>query len=418
MVTLRAGLLARTSARRPGDDGVPAVRVDAGVAFVEPFGDESASGCGEVRCNLAQEGVQQRRKAVGILVAGNNVVRVQDDRKSGGERGIHGRIKAGEPLIGNTAMNELWYQQMFGASGWDLRVGQMAADTEFLVSTYGAVFINSGFGWPTLPAVNLPSGGNAYPLATPGVRVHAAISESIGARVGIYNGDPAGPGATNPQARDASGTLFRTSDGVFAIAELQYVINQDAKAEGLPGSYKLGGWYNSNNFADQRFAANGVVLANPLAAGGAKQRRGTFSFYALVDQAVTKEGVGIFARVMGTPDDRNALDFFVNGGLTVTGAIAGRDDDTLGIGLIFSRIGRRAQLADQDAAFFAGGSRPIRSSETVLELTYQAQVAGWWQIQPDLQFIANPGGGLASPGNPTKRLGNAVMLGLRSMLTF
>ena len=47
-------------------------------------------------------------------------------------------------------------------------MGQLAADQEFQVTQYGGLFINHTFGWSTLPSADLPSGGPAYPLATPG----------------------------------------------------------------------------------------------------------------------------------------------------------------------------------------------------------------------------------------------------------
>ena len=71
----------------------------------------------------------------------------------------------------STRLFELWYQQSLFGGKADIRVGETSADQEFLITTYGALFINATFGWPTLPAVDLPSGGPAYPLSTPGVRL-------------------------------------------------------------------------------------------------------------------------------------------------------------------------------------------------------------------------------------------------------
>jgi porin len=48
-----------------------------------------------------------------------------------------------------------------------LRAGQLVVDTEFLFSQYYSFFMSSD--WPTNPAVNIPSGGAAYPLSTPGI---------------------------------------------------------------------------------------------------------------------------------------------------------------------------------------------------------------------------------------------------------
>ena len=61
---------------------------------------------------------------------------------------------------------------------------------------------------------------------------------------------------------------------------------------------------------------------------------------------------------------------------------------------------------------------PIRSSETFLEASYQIQVARWWQIQPDLQYVINPGAGIANPNDPTQRIKNELVIGLRTNITF
>ena len=51
-------------------------------------------------------------------------------------------------------------------------------------------------------------------------------------------------------------------------------------------------------------------------------------------------------------------------------------------------------------------------------MTYQIAVAPWWQIQPDFQYVFAPGGGVANPNRPGKRIGNAAIFGLRSIVTF
>lgn len=54
----------------------------------------------------------------------------------------------------------------------------------------------------------------------------------------------------------------------------------------------------------------------------------------------------------------------------------------------------------------------------MLELTYRVQLTGWWQLQPDFQYIFNPGGGIANPAVPSHRIGDAAVLGLRTAITF
>ncbi len=151
-----------------------------------------------------------------------------------------------------TLLFELWYEQLLFDKKLGVRIGQIAADQEFMISQYGYLFGNHTFGWATLPSTDLPSSGPSFPLAAPGVRVRVLPRDDLLLLGAITNGDPAGPGPGTPQQRNPNGTSFRLRDGVFAIGEVQYVLNQGENATGLPGTYKIGTWYNPNNFADQR----------------------------------------------------------------------------------------------------------------------------------------------------------------------
>ena len=64
---------------------------------------------------------------------------------------------------------ELWYQQGLFGGAVDVRLGQRSADQEFIITQYGGWFTNSAFGWRTRPSTDLPAGGPAAPVATPGI---------------------------------------------------------------------------------------------------------------------------------------------------------------------------------------------------------------------------------------------------------
>jgi porin len=68
--------------------------------------------------------------------------------------------------------------------------------------------------------------------------------------------------------------------------------------------------------------------------------------------------------------------------------------------------------------FLLSESLPVSTTETFIELTYQCQVAGWWQLQPDFQYFIRPGGGLPDPNNPLRRVGDEAVFGLRSVVSF
>jgi len=328
-----------------------------------------------------------------------------------------------EQTVRDFRLFELWYEQVLLDKRLAIRVGQLSADQEFIVTQYGGLFLNSGYGFPTLAASDLPSGGPAYPLATPGARVKIVPNESLAVLVGVFNGNPAGRGLGDPQRRGSSGTAFRVNDGTFAIAEVQYGINQGENAPGLPGTYKLGVWYNSLAFSDLRFSYTGQSLANPANTAAARSRRHNYSIYAVADQLVWKKpgttdgGIALFARAMGAPPDRNLVDMFVQGGVTYKAPFAGRENDTVGLAASWAHIGRNASKLDTDTIEFTGQVIPVRQSETQLELSYQAQLAPWFQLQPDVQYAFNPGGGLLNARNG-RRVGDAAVLDLRATITF
>jgi porin len=334
-----------------------------------------------------------------------------------------------------TRLWELWYDQSLGDSA-DIKLGQQSIDSEFLVSAYSATFINTAAGWPALPSYDLYAGGPAYPLSSLGVRVKATPLRNLTVLAGVYDDNPPG-GAfdDDSQGRGAerSGAAFNTGTGALYIAELQYAINQPAEGDmvragaraGLPGTYKLGGWYDSGRgFLDQRFGTDGLSLADPASNGDPRHRGGNFTVYGVIDQMVWRpdpggaRAVGVFVRAEGAPADRNLVSFSLNAGAVLKAPFAGRDNDSVGLSYGITKVSSGASALDQDQARFSLSSYPVRSSESFLELTYQYQAAPWWLIQPDLQYVFTPGGGVADPTRPGMRVGNETVLGVRTNITF
>jgi porin len=85
----------------------------------------------------------------------------------------------------------------------------------------------------------------------------------------------------------------------------------------------------------------------------------------------------------------------------------------------FTQVSRAATGIDEDRALYNPGVfSPSRGVETVLEATYQYQATPWWQIQPDVQYVFNPGAGIVNPYQPTRKVGNELVLGVRTNVTF
>jgi porin len=87
----------------------------------------------------------------------------------------------------------------------------------------------------------------------------------------------------------------------------------------------------------------------------------------------------------------------------------------VGIGFSYEQVSAAQRDLAQDFGRIRGVPLPAPDFESVLEVSYQAQVASWWIVQPDVQWIIHPGGRVPDLSNPQIQLGaGAVVLGLRS----
>ncbi|MFD2675550.1 carbohydrate porin [Camelimonas lactis] len=334
---------------------------------------------------------------------------------------------SGLEALPSTRLYELWFEQKLFSDVLSIRAGQLAADTEFAVSQTATLFINGTFGWPAGLAANLPGGGPAYPLATPGIRAKYTPDRHFSFQVGLFNGDPAGVGRgdADPQRLNRTGTNFRTSDPPFIIAEAAYAYGLGAHGRTMPGTVTVGGWTHSGRFNDLRPGAAEPSVTAGAGAGPARGRRGDSGVYAMIDQTIYREardpndGASAFIRVAASPSDRNLVELYVDAGVSYRGLFRGRSDDTIGLGFAFARISRDARGLDTDAILRFRQPGPRRSSEAVLELTYQAVLAPGVTVQPDFQYVFRPGGGVANPRNPAgARIRNAAIFGLRAAIHY
>ncbi|MBX9926224.1 MAG: carbohydrate porin [Hyphomicrobiaceae bacterium] len=312
-----------------------------------------------------------------------------------------------------TRLFEAWFEQQLAGDKATVRFGQLAADSEFFTSETAGQFINSTFGWASSFAESLPSGGAAYPLATPGVRVYVAPTEALAFRVAAFNGDPAGPRcAGDPQRCNNNGLDFRLQDPVFLIAEAQIKYNQDKSARGLPGILKLGAWQHFGKFDDRRLDTAGVPFG--ISGNDPRGLDGNSAFYAVIDQQVyagaNESAVHVFARVTGAEGDRNDIDWYVDGGVKFSGFVPGRPDDTFGVAGAYAQISNRARGADRDAGAI------VRDYEAMIEASYTAQIISGWTLQPDFQYIWHPGGRVDD--GTGKPIADAAVFGLRTSVNY
>jgi porin len=157
----------------------------------------------------------------------------------------------------------------------------------------------------------------------------------------------------------------------------------------------------------------------------ARHHRGDFAIYAVADQMIWRGAsdpnrtLNVFARVMGTPlDDRNLIDFSMNAGIVLHDPFTYRTDDSVGLGMGYTHVSGQVAAYDRDLAVATSSFVPPQTGEAYVEATYQYQVTPWLQIQPDVQYVFNPGGGLANPSDPTQRIKNELVIGARTNILF
>jgi porin len=307
-----------------------------------------------------------------------------------------------------TRLDEMWFEQHLFNDRLAVKFGQLAADTEFIISEGGGWFLNGTWGWASLMASDMPSGGPAYPLATPGVRVAINPNDKASLLIGVYNGDPAPHCASDdPQVCNNDGLDFDLDDPPLLMVEGAYKYNP----RGLAGTVKLGGWNNFGKFPDQRFDSGGALIA--VTGNEGRPLDSDWGLYGIIDQLVWRvrgseeaQGVGIFARVIGAPSDRNLVDFYFDGGVTFTGMFRNRPNDALAVGFAYTGISAQVHAYDVDL-----GEPVARNYEALIEVCYTFEIKSGWTLQPDFQYIFQPGGNVAG-------VKDATVVGARTSISF
>jgi porin len=138
-----------------------------------------------------------------------------------------------------------------------------------------------------------------------------------------------------------------------------------------------------------------------------------WAIYGIIDQLLWRvpgskdaKGIGLFGRMIGAPTEQNLVDFYADGGVTFSGMIPHRADDILGIGFAYTGISNDVHGLD-----VGSGLPSTRGHEALLEICYTAQLNAGWTLQPDFQYIWQPGRRRPSRHRLRGRSQNAAVLG-------
>ncbi|MGD9636073.1 MAG: carbohydrate porin, partial [Pirellulales bacterium] len=287
---------------------------------------------------------------------------------------------------------DIAYEQTFGEDEVEVEIGRIAAGDDFLVSQYNYLFVQNGFcGNPVGIFFNAP-GMSAYPNATWGTVVQVRPIERGYVMGGLYNGD-----AT---IRDINNHgLDMSIDGPpFAIAELAYERDQRPGDNGYIGNYKVGAWFDGNDFANleeqaQANAGSGVVPSI---------HEGNYGFYGLFDQVLWKfsdrdeeimRGLGVMGSALVSPDQSiSQMPYFFNAAIAARGIWKDRPRDIAAFGVVFGEFSSDLR-AGQRLAQQLDPTVGVQKHETVFEWTYIFRFRdGAFFFQPDVQYILDPSG--------------------------
>lgn len=229
------------------------------------------------------------------------------------------------------------------------------------------------------------------PVAQWGARVKQQLNPDVAVQVGVYEFNP----DNGNGAKEGQGWSLDTdnADGVTIPAEV--IWTPKSLVNGLPGSYRVGGMYNT---------ADDVANQKDVATGEGENR--TFAGWLAVEQQLTstgngRQGLHSFANFTWHDRDTNKVDNSQQLGLKYIGLVDSQPNDILGLAV--NRVHVNDRFAD---------SRPVydASAEYNIELNYSYNATKWLMLRPNLQYVINPGS--------SNQVDNALVLGLTTRVIF
>lgn len=232
-----------------------------------------------------------------------------------------------------TRLYQLWYRQRWERPQITLRAGIFDLNMEMDTTDSAALLLNASFGITPTIAVSVPT--STYPRPGTGAMLDLDLG-SWDLHGAVFQGDPAD--------RDA---IF--GNGYMALAEV-------ARQQGAGVLWKVGGWH----------------YEPPSGLQAVSQDTGV---YGSLEWSLTSLGYPwqLFLQVGVNPGSENTVPRYLGLGFLTAGFWPGRPNDLFSAGIAHADL------------------QP-GTAETTLELTYILRLTSHLFLQPDLQFVRNPGG--------------------------
>jgi porin len=177
--------------------------------------------------------------------------------------------------------------------------------------------------------------------------------------------------------------------------------------DGLKGSYKFGGWYNSSTAPDVVENVNGLPLS--IYGGAPLMRHGQYGAYVNFLQQVTapagNRGLSVFFNATYADRRTSTQDNQIAAGLLYKGPFDWRPADELGFAVGRTHVNSRIANVEIEQNATNPGSVNVQGYEYVTEVFYAVHLTRWLDLRPNVQYVAQPGG--------IARNTNDVIVGLR-----
>lgn len=289
-----------------------------------------------------------------------------------------------------TRLSELSIEKQFKQQGLSIKAGRLGLGMDFNVMACD--FASNAFCAAQMGKWQ----GNIWmntPVSQWGARVKQELNPELAVQVGVYEYNP-----ENALERHGWNLDTDNADGVTIPAEVIWTPKNFVN--GLPGSYRVGGMYNTADDAENQYdVAKGTV--NGVGVDG-KNR--TFAGWLAVEQQLTstgngRQGLHSFANFTWHDRVTTKVDNSQQLGLKYIGLADRLPNDMVGLGVNRVHVNDRLSAEKFDA-----------SAEYNVELNYSHNPTKWLMIRPSLQYVINPGS--------TNRVDDAFLIGLSSKVIF
>lgn len=273
-----------------------------------------------------------------------------------GDLQVASNIDAGEGL----RLFELWYEQSL-SDEINLRFGLYDLNSEFDAIDTAGLFLNSSHGIGNEYSQTGRNAPSIFPVTSLALRLHWQPGKRDVLRYALLDAVPGDP-------RDPSATRIRLGgdEGWLHALEYNHLFAGGARVG-------LGGFAYSKDFET-------VAQPDP---GNPRRDGGNTGAYLFADVPVPgrlSESAAAFLRLGVANQKLNPVKAYIGAGVVLTGVWPQRPGDKLGIAVASARTGRDFRRAN--------GST---SHETAIELSYSMPIGDWLRLQPDIQYIVNPG---------------------------